>query len=272
MERHGGFLRRLAAGMLIGIGCVLPGVSGGVMAVSFGLYRPMLNAVLDFFHDTRAKLAFLLPLGIGGALGILAGARGLGAAMARYEVQMLYLFIGFILGGVPELLREAEGDEAFRPGWLWGLAAGIALALPLALVPGRGASVARLTPLQAILAGVMEGVGTVVPGISTSLVLMRLGWYQAYLRAVSTAQAEALLCIGLGFAVSALACMKAVAWLFDHARAYAYYAVLGFLLVSVALVFPGFEGGRALFADAAMLVAGLAGARWMNGIGPEKNT
>lgn len=272
MERYGGFFRRLAAGVAIGVGCVLPGVSGGVMAVSFGLYRPMLNAVLDFFHDTRAKLAFLLPLGIGGALGILAGARGLSAAMARFEAQTLYLFIGFILGGVPDLLKEAQGDEPFRCRWLWGMAIGIGLALPLALITGRGASVARLTPLQAVLTGLMEGVGTVVPGISASLVLMRLGWYQAYLCAVSTPQAGPLVWIGLGFAASALACMKAVEWLFDHARAYAYYGILGFLLVSVALVFPGFEGGRVLFADAAMLVIGLVGARWMNDVGSEEKT
>lgn len=271
MERHGGFFRRLAAGVLIGVGCVLPGVSGGVMAVSFGLYRPILNAVLDFFHDTRAKLAFLAPLAIGGALGILAGARGLSAVMARYEAQALYLFIGFILGGVPELLNEAQGEEPFRLRWLWGLAAGIALALPLVLTPGNGMGAARLTPPQAVLTGVIEGVGTVVPGLSASLVLMRLGWYQAYLYAVSVPQAGLLIWIGLGFAASALACMKAVAWLFDHARAYAYYAVLGFLLVSVALVFPGLEGGRVLFADAAMLAAGLAGARWMNGVGSQKN-
>ena len=103
MRRQGGFWKNVLAGLLMGIGCVLPGVSGGVMAVSFGLYRPMLDAVLGIFHDTRRKLVFLAPLALGGAAGLLLGARGLGAAMRLYEKPMLCLFTGFILGGVPAL-------------------------------------------------------------------------------------------------------------------------------------------------------------------------
>ena len=73
MRRQEIFWRNALAGLLIGIGCVLPGVSGGVMAVSFGLYRPMLDAVLGIFHDTRKKLLFLAPLALGGAAGLMLG-------------------------------------------------------------------------------------------------------------------------------------------------------------------------------------------------------
>lgn len=72
----------------------------------------MLDAVLGIFHDTRRKLVFLAPLALGGAAGLLLGARGLGAAMRLYEKPMLCLFTGFILGGVPDLLAEAEEDGA----------------------------------------------------------------------------------------------------------------------------------------------------------------
>ena len=116
MRRQGGFWKNVLAGLLMGIGCVLPGVSGGVMAVSFGLYRPMLDAVLGIFHDTRRKLVFLAPLALGGAAGLLLGARGLGAAMRLYEKPMLCLFTGFILGGVPDLLAEAEERNLFEEG------------------------------------------------------------------------------------------------------------------------------------------------------------
>ena len=75
-----------------------------------------------------------------------------------------------------------------------------------------------LTPLQALALGLAEGVGTVVPGLSTSFLLMNLGWYQAYLDASAHPQAGVLGLVALGFAASALASMKAVQWLFDHAR------------------------------------------------------
>ena len=267
MRRQGSFWRNALAGLLIGIGCVLPGVSGGVMAVSFGLYRPMLDAVLGIFHDTRRKLLFLAPLALGGAAGLL-GARCLGTAMRLYEKPMLCLFTGFILGGVPDLLAEAEAGGRFRRRWLGALAGGVLLALPMALLRAQGVERAlSLTPLQALAVGLAEGVGTVVPGLSTSFLLMNLGWYQAYLEALAHPQAGVLGLVALGFAASALASMKAVQWLFDHARGYAYYAVLGFLLVSVALVFPGFGSGWTLWMQLAALLAGMLVARRMSGVG-----
>ena len=268
MRRQGSFWRNALAGLLMGIGCVLPGVSGGVMAVSFGLYRPMLDAVLGIFHDTRRKLLFLAPLALGGAAGLLLGARCLGTAMRLYEKPMLCLFTGFILGGVPDLLAEAEAGGRFRRRWLGALAGGVLLALPMALLRAQGVERAlSLTPLQALAVGLAEGVGTVVPGLSTSFILMNLGWYQAYLDALAHPQAGVLGLVALGFAASALASMKAVQWLFDHARGYAYYAVLGFLLVSVALVFPGFGSGWTLWMQLAALLAGMLVARRMSGMG-----
>ncbi|HIU07540.1 MAG TPA: DUF368 domain-containing protein [Candidatus Limiplasma pullistercoris] len=268
MRRQGSFWRNALAGLLIGIGCVLPGVSGGVMAVSFGLYRPMLDAVLGIFHDTRRKLLFLAPLALGGAAGLLLGARCLGTAMRLYEKPMLCLFTGFILGGVPDLLAEAEAGGRFRRRWLGALAGGVLLALPMALLRAQGVERAlSLTPLQALAVGLAEGVGTVVPGLSTSFLLMNLGWYQAYLDALAHPQAGVLGLVALGFAASALASMKAVQWLFDHARGYAYYAVLGFLLVSVALVFPGVGSGWTLWMQLAALLAGMLVARRMSGVG-----
>lgn len=268
MRRQRGFWKNALAGLLMGIGCVLPGVSGGVMAVSFGLYRPMLDAVLGIFHDTRRKLLFLAPLALGGAAGLLLGARCLGTAMRLYEKPMLCLFTGFILGGVPDLLAEAEAGGRFRRRWLGALAGGVLLALPMALLRAQGVERAlSLTPLQALAVGLAEGVGTVVPGLSTSFLLMNLGWYQAYLDALAHPQAGVLGLVALGFAASALASMKAVQWLFDHARGYAYYAVLGFLLVSVALVFPGFGSGWTLWMQLAALLAGMLVARRMSGVG-----
>ena len=158
--------------------------------------------------------------------------------MRLYEKPMLCLFTGFILGGVPDLLAEAEEDGRFRRRWLGALAGGVLLALPMALLRAQGVERAlSLTPLRALAVGLVEGVGTVVPGLSTSFILINLGWYQAYLDVLAHPQAGLLALVALGFAASALVSMKAVQWLFDHARGYTCYAVLGFLLVSVALVF-----------------------------------
>ncbi len=254
--------RRFLAGILIGIGCILPGISGGVMAVSFGLYRPMLDAALDFFKAPRKHLRFLAPLSAGIFIGIALGAAGLSAAMARYESLMLMLFTGFILGGVPDLMKEAQSGGRFRKKWLWALGLGVGLALPMCLIRGEGAVVNGLSAVQAFITGVLEGLGTVIPGVSTSFLLIRLGWYQAFLRSISGLTLHTLLFVGLGFLISTGVCMRAVKWLFDHHSGYAFYGVLGFLLVSVALVFPGFTS--LFWAEISTLLIGAVSARWVS--------
>ena len=266
MRRYHGWLRNGLAGLLIGVGCILPGASGGVIAVSFGLYRPMLDAVMHFFRNPRQHLRLLIPLGAGISAGILLGAVGLSGAMARYERLMLFLFTGLILGGVPDLLKEAQQREAFRPVWLLSMGAGILIALPLCLLGGHNVNAAVLSPMQSFATGLLEGVGTVVPGISTSFVLIRLGWYQAYLSAVSSVAFPQLLLIAAGFALSAFACMHLVQRLFDRHTGHAFYAVLGFLLVSVAVVFPGFTLGRETWAQLGMLVIGITVVRLLGNL------
>ncbi len=251
------------AGLLIGVACILPGASGGVLAVSFGLYRPMLDAVMHLFRDPKQHLRFMLSLGVWIAAGIVLGAFGLSGAMARYERLMLFLFTGLILGSVPDLLNEAQQRERFRLAWLLSLAGGICLALPLCMLNGHEATVERLSPMQALVTGMLEGIGTVVPGVSTSFVLIRLGWYQAYLAAVSGAAVRQLVLIASGFALSAFTCMHIAQRLFDRYTGHAYYAVLGFLLVSVAVVFPGFTLSRELWAQLGMLIIGATTVRLM---------
>lgn len=263
MHGRNSFVWKLFAGMLLGIGCVLPGISGGVMAVSFGLYQPMLEAVLNLFRNPRKHITFLLPIGLGGVAGVMLTSGVLAQGMQAHRIWLLWLFIGFILGGLPQLWREISTDGRFKPSCLWYIAMGMLIALPLALLNSEGRALFSLSPLQALITGMLEGAGTIVPGISTSFVLIRLGWYQAYLSALSTLAPAPLALIGTGFALSALACMKAVQWLFDHAHAQAYSLVLGFVLSSVALVFPGFHSGCLLWADLAILAAGIACAGWI---------
>ena len=263
MRRH----YHILAGVLIGVACILPGASGGMLAVAFGLYRPMLEAATRFYRAPGQHIRLLAPLGAGIAAGIVLGAAGLSGAMARHGRLMLFLFTGLILGGIPDLLHEAQAGGRFRPRWLLSLAAGVLTALPLCLPGATGAAVVRLSPMQALTAGILEGVGTVIPGISTSFVLIRLGWYQAYLRCVADMDWQLLAPLASGFAVSALCCLRLAQELFERHTGHAYYAVLGFLLVSVAVVFPGFTLDRELWAQLGMLVIGITVVRLMgNGL------
>lgn len=260
------WLHHVLSGVLIGVACILPGASGGVLAVAFGLYRPMLDAVMHFFHAPKQHLRLLVPLGAGIGAGILLGAAGLSGAMAQNERLMLFLFTGLIAGGIPDLLREAQQGDRFRPCWLLSMAAGVMIALPLCMSGPGNAAVQQLSPMQALTTGILEGIGTVIPGVSTSFVLIRLGWYQAYLQCLSGMVFQRLWLMAAGFAASAICCMQAVQRLFDRHTGHAYYAVLGFLLVSVAVVFPGFTPEREAWAQLALLIMGVTIVRLMGSL------
>ncbi len=238
----GKFVLHVLVGAVIGVGGVLPGVSGGVMAVSLGLYEPMIDAIAGFFKAPKKNFRFLLPIVLGAALGFFLGAVVLNGLMERWYTQVLWLFLGLVAGGVPSFLKEAN-ERGFKWRYLLATALGAALASLMLLFKGESAQtvdVESLTPLMALASGALVSVGTVIPGISTSFILMYLGWYKAMMDAFANIDVLTILCLAVGAAACFVLTVKAARWLFDRFHGWAYYAVLGFLIVSAALIFPGF--------------------------------
>lgn len=247
----------ILAGMMIGLGGILPGVSGGILAVSFGLYRPMLDAAAEFFKHPKKSFLFLLPIGFGAAVGFFLGSVTLHRFMQEHYTEIMYLFVGLVLGGIPSFLQEAN-SEGFKKRWLLFTVLGAAAASSLMLIKSSSgaADASSLDPVRLILTGAILSVGVIIPGISTSFILMYLGWYRPALAAVANIDIVSLLFIGIGIVSCGLLLIKAVRWIFSRFRGYAYYSVLGFLLVSAALIFPGAIRGIAFAADLALLIAG----------------
>lgn len=264
------FFFRLLAGFLIGVGCILPGVSGGVIAVSFGLYLPMLEAFTGFFRNMRRHALFLLPLCIGGLIGLLMGAEGLAYAFRRWETPMLFLFLGFILGGLPALFRNALKD-GFAWHFLWALLPGILMLAGTLYLDGRPQT-ATLTPLKWLIAGGIYAIGTVIPGLSASFLLIQLGWYQQILQAFSRLILPQLLWFIIGFAAVTLACLHCVKQLFDRFPALASFGVIGLLAASVIPVIPSLRQGAGMLLDLALLVLGTTISLAMERLGKQVRT
>ena len=118
------FVLHLLQGTMIGIGAVLPGISGGVLSVVFGIYEP----IMAFLSNPREALSqygrLLLPVLLGAAGGFLLSARAIGFFLTRYEVLSVCLFVGLIVGMLPSMFREA--GEKGRSRWdLYTLAGGV---------------------------------------------------------------------------------------------------------------------------------------------------
>ncbi len=256
-------IRNVLYGLIIGIACVTPGLSGGVIAAAAGIYEPALYAIVNARNQCKRSSAYLIPLGIGTGLGVLLFSQIMKQLMANAEHAVLYAFIGMVLGSVPALVRESNRD-GFKPQWLIASATGLGVALlsgPALAGLAQNADSGRLTGVNGLLAGGVFAFGTVIPGISASFILMAMGLYEQFLAAVADFQIISLIWIGAGFVATALATVKLVEWLFRVCRGPAYYAVIGLLLGSMAVAFPGAQTGWRLTFDLALLLGGAA-ASW----------
>lgn len=244
------FFRRFFMGLIIGVACITPGLSGGMLAASSGLYEPGLHALTHLHKDFRRGFRFLLPLGLGGLGGVFLFSNLMKFLMVKAPTTILYVFLGLVAGSLPSFLREANG-RGFRKRWLGAGLATFALVVFLEVLLGRFLPPAGL-PLNmatALLGGVLIAVGTVIPGISSSFLLIQLGIYEPFLEALTGFDLPILFSVAVGCGGAALVLIFAVDWVFKRFHGVAYYAVLGFLAGSVVAVFPGFAEGFQVAVD-----------------------
>lgn len=181
------FWNKILAGFVIGAGAILPGLSGGVLAVSMGLYQPAIEAVTGFFKSPKKNLKFLLPLALGGIIGFLIFMLIINRFFSDYETEIICLFVGLVIGSISSFLKEAKGDEKpfKKRNWLFAVG-GFAFALTLLLLSmltGEGAVTSRaVTPLIAAACGGIVMLGVTLPGISTSFILINMGVYDSFLK------------------------------------------------------------------------------------------
>lgn len=264
----------------MGIGAVLPGVSGGILAISLGVYERMMLAIGNLFNRFRENVRYLLPLGIGIFLGILLTSNVLSIVIERYEVQLLSLFAGLVLGSLPQLYAEVRKDV---PKIRWkhvvaaflGLGFVVLFALGDSSVIGNG-QVAQLTIPAALLSGAVLSVGTVIPGISSSFILVYLGLYPAVIAAIASAfdiktattlglsaaigqlgeHLVPLIAMTLAFGIVSLLIIKLVNRMLRRHHATSFAAIIGFATGSVVLILPNIIG-KITWACAIFFVVGL---------------
>ncbi len=246
----------------MGIGAVLPGVSGGILAISLGVYEKMMYAIGNLFRSFKVHVKFLLPLVIGGGIGVLLTSNVLSIVINKYEAQMLSLFMGLVLGSLPELFGEVRlGGQKIK--WKHVLAAVMGLAFVLLFALGESSvtentQTATLSITGAVISGVVLSVGTVIPGISSSFILVYLGLYPAVISTIAGVMDFAtlaqsgvsgaiaklgdifvpLMVLAGSFAVVSLLIIKLVNRMLARHHSAAYAAVIGFVIGSVALVLP----------------------------------
>ena len=237
------FLKDFVKGLAIGAGAILPGVSSGVLCVIFGIYEKLLNCILNFFKNIKYNFKVLFPIGLGIIFGILLFGNILRYVFYAYPVQTKFIFIGLILGSIPTLLKKACNKQTFKFRYFIYLCISFLAGISLVILEHRlhtSSSKNEYSYFFITLSGLFMSAGVIIPGISSTLILMLLGIYDAYLISISTLYMPFLIPLGVGLVIGSYFCMKLVKFLFDKFHTPTFFCIIGFTLGSIFVLIPNF--------------------------------
>lgn len=256
--------KNIYRGILMGISDLIPGVSGGTIAFILGIYDRLLASISGFFsREWKKQLGFLVPLGLGVVITLLAFSRVIEYLLHEHHEATQFFFMGLILGVIPYIMRQAEVKKNFtRRHFIILIVIGTALAAMAFIQPNE--NVEPITSLSVptffvlFFSGWLASMAMLLPGISGSFILLLLGVYSTAINALSTLNLPIVMAIGLGVIVGFVISSKAIQYLLEHFTYVTYAAIIGLILGSLFVVFPGFSADLGTLAlSAATFSAGL---------------
>lgn len=177
-------MREILKGIIIGIAKIIPGLSGSVIMISFNLYDKAIDAITGFFDNPRRNFWFLFRLGLGVIIGITLFSNVLSYFIVNYYVYTTSLFIGLICGGFREIYKNVSGRKVDYVVMI--ICFGVMCFVSLLGGDNNYVMVQNFRDLVVFfVAGVLEAIGTVMPGISSTALLMLMGVYNLYLEVLS---------------------------------------------------------------------------------------
>ena len=237
-------------GVILGIAFIIPGVSGGTLAVLLGIYEDLIKAINNFykgFKNFKKYFLYLLPIGLGALFSILLVAKVIKLGLEHAPIITILVFLGLIIGGVPKIFRAVDKKLELKDFSL--MLIGIIIVLAMSIID-KGTNVNfdnmnTVSYLLLFLVGVLASTTMVVPGISGSLTLMLIGYYEPILNTVNnlttlTNMKENLLIFVpflLGVVVGILLIAKIIEYCLEHYKETTYLIIIGFVIASIISLF-----------------------------------
>jgi len=265
-RKNGLILTDILKGIIIGGGAILPGVSGGVLCVLFGIYRPMMELFAHPIKALKKNMKLFIPVIVGWAVGFFLFAKVLDVVFSRCELYATCLFVGLIGGTVPGLYRQA-GKNGRTKGDVVVMAGAFILLFAMLLTVRFGGIKGQITPgtFWYVFSGVLWGLSIVVPGMTSSSILLSLGLYQPLTAGISAFDMAVLIPWGLGMVMTALVLGRLINHLFLTNYSGASHAVVGIVLASTLAIIPIQYGGVLQFVICVLCcAAGIACAYLMD--------
>ncbi len=234
-------------GFIIGIGKIIPGVSGAMFAMMFGVYEKALHIISNLKTELKKNLKFMLILGVSILLAIIFGSNIIKKCLDSHYLLTMMLFIGMMSGGIKPLLDKVKGIKVEKSNILCALIVVILLYLISTLDFGVNKETIDKTPLTFVLliiSGFLDAFATVTPGICGTALLMIVGYYDIVITSLGDIFNPVNLqhnlfvlipfVIGLLFGIYLIS--KLINYLFEHHKTKTYYAIIGFAITSIIIL------------------------------------
>lgn len=236
----------LLKGFVIGIGKIIPGVSGAMLAISFGLYEKCLYAITNFFKNIKENLKLLIPLGIGVVLAIVLGSKIIAFLLINFYLPTILLFIGLIIGGMPSFIKEVFNYRpTIKRKFAFTICFLIVFLLAFIKIDNQYFIYPNYKTAIYFIMGLIDAATMIIPGISGTAIFMLLGVYEISLSLFSNLTSidsiinhlPLLIPFGSGLLIGILIVSSMMNRLLKRYKASTYYGILGFQLSAIILIF-----------------------------------
>lgn len=244
-------IKSIFKGMIIGIANIVPGVSGGTLAISMGIYDKLIYAITHLFKDFKKCFKILLPIAIGAAIGIVGLSFLIEYMFDKIPFQTNLLFIGLILGGVPTIYSKVSHNKIKVHHIILFLLFFIAILSMSFLGEGKEEAVvitfSTISILKLFGIGIIASATMVVPGVSGSMILILMGYYTPIISTINSFiknflqfdisgmldNLKLLVPFGLGIVIGIFAIAKIIELLFEKFEGEVYWAIIGLIFASI---------------------------------------
>lgn len=240
------FFTNMAKGGAIGLAMIIPGVSGGTLAVLLGVYDKIIDSVGNLFKKFKESFLFLLPIALGAVLAFAALYYPLKYALIYAPFPTIMLFAGLMLGSIPDLIKKSE-KNGFKKFDTIGLALACLLVIGICFIPNLGdvnlsADMEVWQYFLLLFMGMLASCALVVPGVSGSMLMLIFGYYQPLLATISALKVSfghsllVLATFAVGLVIGFFTIAKLMQFLLKRFRRATYWSIVGFVIGSIPAV------------------------------------
>lgn len=251
-------VKNILKGVVIGLANIIPGVSGGTMMVAMGIYDKLIHCITHLFKELKKSILFLIPIVIGMGIALVGGSFTIDKLFELFPLQTSLCFVGLVVGGLPAMWKNVKGNK-IKPGHMIAFVAFFAGVVIMAFMGEANGSAADLSfnvvnVVKLFVIGVVAAATMVIPGVSGSMVLLLLGYYNPIISTISDFFSALkdfdidgllkgfgiLLPFGIGVLVGIFAIAKLIEIIFAKFPLYAYWAIIGLIVASpIAIIAMG---------------------------------